>query len=101
MSRALASICVFCGARNGANPSHVTTARALGALIAAEGWRLVYGAGDVGLMGEVARNKALAVALGKVTVVDTDGKPVDLSIVAIIDSVDVNGSRIFEKFSRG
>lgn len=55
MSRALASICVFCGARNGANPSHVTTARALGALIAAEGWRLVYGAGDVGLMGEVAR----------------------------------------------
>ena len=31
----------------------------------------------------------------------TEGKPVDLSIVAIIDSVDVNGSRIFEKFSRG
>ena len=31
----------------------------------------------------------------------TAGKPVDLSIVAIIDSVDVNGSRIFEKFSKG
>ena len=31
----------------------------------------------------------------------TEGKPVDLSIVAIIDSVDVNGSRIFEKFSKG
>ena len=30
-----------------------------------------------------------------------EGKPVDLSIVAIIDSVDINGSRIFEKFSRG
>ena len=28
-------------------------------------------------------------------------KPIDLSIVAIIDSVDINGSRIFEKFSRG
>ena len=29
----------------------------------------------------------------------TENKPVDQSIVAIIDSVDVNGSRIFEKFS--
>ena len=31
------------------------------------------------MVGEVARNKALAIALGKVTVVDTDGKPVDLT----------------------
>ena len=31
------------------------------------------------LVGEVARNKALAVALGKVTVVDSNGKPVDLT----------------------
>ena len=31
------------------------------------------------MVGEVARNKALAIALGKVTVVDTNGKPVDLA----------------------
>jgi hypothetical protein len=49
------SICVFCGSRPGARPAYVEAARALGRLIAAEGWRLVYGAGDVGLMGEVAR----------------------------------------------
>ncbi|MGY6410360.1 MAG: LOG family protein [Alkalilacustris sp.] len=49
------SICVFCGARNGAHPNFAAAARDLGALLAAEGWRLVYGAGDVGLMGEVAR----------------------------------------------
>ncbi len=48
------SICVFCGARPGANPAHAAAGRAFGAAIAAEGWRLVYGAGDVGLMGEVA-----------------------------------------------
>lgn len=52
---ALRSLCVFCGARSGLDPVHTETARAVGALIAAEGWRLVYGAGDVGLMGEVAR----------------------------------------------
>ncbi len=28
----------------------------------------------------------------------TDGKPVDQSIVAIIDSIDVEGARVFEKF---
>ncbi len=38
------------------------------------------------LVGEVARNKALAVALGKVEVVDTNGKPVDLAgFVAVED----------------
>ena len=31
------------------------------------------------MMGEVARNKAIAITLGKVSVVDTDGKAVDLS----------------------
>lgn len=30
----------------------------------------------------------------------TDGKPVDMSIVGIIDSMDVNGVRIFEKFKK-
>ena len=51
----LRSVCVFCGSRPGLNPAHAATARAFGAALAAEGWRLVYGAGDVGLMGEVAR----------------------------------------------
>lgn len=38
------------------------------------------------MVGEVARNKALAVALGKVTVVDTAGKPVDLTgFIAVED----------------
>ncbi|MFN3938524.1 MAG: TIGR00730 family Rossman fold protein [Gemmobacter sp.] len=48
------SVCVFCGARTGHNPAHLAAAEALGLAIAAEGWRLVYGAGDIGLMGRVA-----------------------------------------------
>ena len=51
----LRSVCVFCGSRPGRNPAHAAEARALGTAIAEQGWRLVYGAGDVGLMGEVAR----------------------------------------------
>lgn len=49
------SVCVYCGSRAGAMPAYTQDARALGQAIAAQGWRLVYGAGDVGLMGEVAR----------------------------------------------
>ena len=56
----LRSVCVFCGARPGARPSYTDAARATGQLLAAEGWRLVYGAGDVGLMGEVARSAQAA-----------------------------------------
>lgn len=36
-------------------PAYVQAARSFGVSLAQEGWRLVYGAGDVGLMGEVAR----------------------------------------------
>ena len=49
------SVCVYCGARFGKNPSHLLTAEKLGKSLADRDWRLVYGAGDVGLMGAVAR----------------------------------------------
>ena len=51
----LRSVCVFCGSRSGSDPAYAEAARATGRLIAQAGWRLVYGAGDVGLMGEVSR----------------------------------------------
>ena len=55
MTSSLRSVCVFCGARLGSSPDFAQAARDVGALIAQHDWRLVYGAGDVGLMGEVAR----------------------------------------------
>lgn len=49
------SVCVFCGSRAGGRADYGAAADALGTTIAGDGWRLVYGAGDVGLMGRVAR----------------------------------------------
>ena len=50
------------------------------------------------MVGEVARNKALAIALGKVTVVDTNGKPVDLTgFVAVEDEADAAADDAEEK----
>lgn len=51
----LRSICVYCGSRVGDRASYVDEATTLGQGIASRGWRLVYGAGDIGLMGTVAR----------------------------------------------
>ncbi len=48
------SICVFCGSRAGVDPTYEAAATQLGQEIAQRNWRLVYGAGDVGLMGAVA-----------------------------------------------
>ena len=47
-------VCVYCGSRDGDDPSYAAAAEAVGAGIAGRGMGLVYGAGDVGLMGRVA-----------------------------------------------
>ena len=50
----LRSICVFCGASPGANPIYAEAAAELGRSLAKAGVTLVYGGGEVGLMGVVA-----------------------------------------------
>ncbi|MCB2127930.1 MAG: TIGR00730 family Rossman fold protein [Rhodobacteraceae bacterium] len=60
MSSHRPSICVYCGSRSGRRPAYAEAARETGRILAANGWRLVYGAGDVGLMGEVARSAQAA-----------------------------------------
>jgi uncharacterized protein (TIGR00730 family) len=47
-------ICVFCGSTSGRAPTYVDATRDLGVLLARRGIGLVYGGGNVGLMGEVA-----------------------------------------------
>jgi len=50
----ISSICVYCGSRRGAQLVYGNTAQRLGQEIAKRGMRLVYGGGQVGLMGVVA-----------------------------------------------
>lgn len=47
-------LCVFCGSSVGANPAYAEAATAMGTLLAERGIGLVYGGGNVGLMGVVA-----------------------------------------------
>lgn len=59
------SICVYCGSGAGSDPAFVETADALGRAMARQGIRLVYGGGNIGLMGTTAR--AVLDAGGEVT----------------------------------
>jgi uncharacterized protein (TIGR00730 family) len=47
-------LCVFCGSSVGSDPAYADAARALGERLARRSIRLVYGAGNVGLMGVLA-----------------------------------------------
>ncbi|MFG6278191.1 trigger factor [Microbacterium sp. 5K110] len=49
------------------------------------------------MVGEVARNKALAIALGKVTVVDSNGKPVDLAGFIAVEGEEAAEDEVVEE----
>ncbi|MGE5504971.1 MAG: TIGR00730 family Rossman fold protein [Actinomycetota bacterium] len=48
------SVCVFCGSSMGSRPVYAEAAAALGRMVAERGLKLVYGGGDIGLMGVLA-----------------------------------------------
>src|SRR5437868_2681765 len=60
----LGSVCLFCGSSDAADPAYLEAAAQFGRTCAAEGVRLVYGGGGIGLMGAAA--KAAHGANGKV-----------------------------------
>lgn len=60
-----AAICVFCGSGNGHNPNFKTTAIELGKLLSENNIQLIYGGGDMGLMGSLA--ESTLIHGGKVT----------------------------------
>ena len=98
-------ICVFCGSSAGHNPIYRDAAEQLGHLLAARGIELVYGAGNIGLMGAVA--DACLDAGGTVTGVipealmgkEVAGRPVDhrtLTRIEIVDSMHTRKARMAE-----
>jgi uncharacterized protein (TIGR00730 family) len=58
-------ICVYCGSGPGNDPAYLKAAREFGEILAREKIELIYGGGNVGLMGEIAH--AVLAEGGKVT----------------------------------
>ena len=98
-------ICVFCGSNAGNNPLYRNEAEKLGRVLAERGIELVYGAGNVGLMGAIA--DACLEAGGTVIGVipealvgkEVAGRPVDhraLTRIEIVDSMHTRKARMAE-----
>ena len=98
-------ICVFCGSNAGHNPLYRAEAEKLGRLLAARGIELVYGAGNIGLMGAVA--DACLEAGGTVIGVipealmgkEVAGRAVDhraLTRIEVVDSMHTRKARMAE-----
>ena len=51
----IGSVCVYCASSDAADPVYMEAAAAFGKALAREGLRLVYGGGNIGLMGACAR----------------------------------------------
>jgi uncharacterized protein (TIGR00730 family) len=54
MSSQLSSVAVYCGSNSGTDPAYAAATASLGRTLADRGIRLVFGGGNVGLMGTVA-----------------------------------------------
>lgn len=85
------SVCVYCGSRMGSDPAYAQDAHDLGIALARNNWRLVYGAGDVGLMGTVARSaqSAGAVTFGVIPqhLVDWEVGKTDLTTYVVTETM--------------
>ncbi|NHC06587.1 TIGR00730 family Rossman fold protein [Azonexus fungiphilus] len=99
------SICVFCGSNAGNQPIFRAEAEKLGRLLAARGIQLVYGGGNVGLMGAVA-DACLAAGGTVIGIIpqalvgkEVAGRPVDhraLTRLEIVDSMHTRKARMAE-----
>lgn len=96
-----AAICVYMASSHGHRPAYTDAARAVGGAIARMGLHMVYGGGEVGLMGEAA-NAALA-AGGTVTGVITEhlvtrevGHP-GLADLVVVPDMRARKQQMFER----
>ncbi|MCK6389580.1 MAG: TIGR00730 family Rossman fold protein [Azonexus sp.] len=102
---ALQRLCVFCGANAGFSPVYRAEAEKTGRLLAARGIELVYGAGNIGLMGAVA-DACLAAGGSVIGVIpealmgkEVAGRPVDhraLTHIEVVDSMHTRKARMAE-----
>jgi uncharacterized protein (TIGR00730 family) len=97
---ALQRVCVFCGSKHGRQTGYTMAARKTGRVLAERGIGVVYGGGDVGLMGEVA--DAALEAGGEVTgvipsfMVGQEVAHAGLTRLDVVDSMHERKARMAE-----
>jgi len=94
------SICVYCGSNAGGDPAYAAQAKALGSRLAAEKIALVYGGGNVGLMGIVAdavlANGGEVIGVIPQQLVDWEVAHKDVTRLEVVDSMHARKARMFD-----
>lgn len=94
------TLCVYCGSNAGSDPAYAALARDLGSRLARDGIALVYGGGNVGLMGIVA--DAVLAGGGEVIgvipqqLVDWEVAHKGVTRLEVVDSMHTRKARMFE-----
>ena len=94
------TLCVYCGSNAGGDPAYAALARDFGARLARDGITLVYGGGNVGLMGTVA--DAVLAGGGEVVgvipqqLVDWEVAHKGVTRLEVVDSMHTRKARMFE-----
>jgi uncharacterized protein (TIGR00730 family) len=94
------SLAVFCGSKNGVNPLFMEHAVQLGKLLAVKNITMIYGGGNVGIMGTIAN--AVMDHGGKVTgvipqvLVDWERQHNALSELLVVDDMHTRKKKMYE-----
>lgn len=99
-NRRMKTLCVYCGSNAGNDPAYAALARDLGTRLARDGIALVYGGGNVGLMGVVA-DAALerggeVVGVIPQQLVDWEVAHHGVTRLEVVESMHVRKQRMFE-----
>ena len=94
------TLCVYCGSNPGAHPDYARQAQALGRRLAEQDISLVYGGGNVGLMGVVAdavlAHRGEVVGVVPQQLVDWEVAHRGVTRLEIVDSMHERKQRMFE-----
>jgi uncharacterized protein (TIGR00730 family) len=100
MTESLRAVCVYCGSNAGSRPAYAQRAAQLGTRLAREGLAVVYGGGNVGLMGVVAdaalRAGGEVVGVIPQQLVDWEVAHRDVTRLEIVDSMHARKARMFD-----
>jgi uncharacterized protein (TIGR00730 family) len=100
MTESLRTVCVYCGSNAGSRPAYAQRAAQLGTRLAREGLAVVYGGGNVGLMGVVAdaalRAGGEVVGVIPQQLVDWEVAHREVTRLDIVDSMHARKARMFD-----
>jgi uncharacterized protein (TIGR00730 family) len=100
MSMPIHSMAVFCGSKNGNNPLYTDHTIQLGKLLARNNITLIYGGGNIGIMGKIAdevmTNGGKVIGVIPQVLVDWERQHTGISELFIVDDMHIRKKKMYD-----